>query len=69
MLTPAPPDFRSEWGTNQHRDTVASHIAHFDMLSYFAVAENEAIGRVRYNLQEKMLQPCGPPPEKEDEDA
>ena len=29
--------------------------------------QGEAVGRVRYQLLEKMLQPCGPPPEKEDE--
>ena len=28
--------------------------------------QGEAVGRVRYQLLEKMLQPCGPPPEKED---
>ena len=53
---------------NQHRDTLASHVGHYDMLSYFAVAENESIARTRYNLMEKMLQPCGAPPEKEEED-
>ena len=41
-----------EWGTNQHRDTCASHIGHYDMLSYFAVAQNDSIGRVRYQLLE-----------------
>lgn len=77
----------SEWATNQHRDTCASHIGHYDLLSYFAVAQvekllisygieflpfiahqNDSIGRVRYQLLEKMLQPCGPPPEKEAEE-
>ena len=37
---------------NQHRDTLASHIGHYDMLSYFAVAQNESIGRMRYNMLE-----------------
>ncbi|RLN90390.1 hypothetical protein BBJ28_00015383 [Nothophytophthora sp. Chile5] len=58
---------RSEWAVNQHRDTLASHLGHSDMLAFFAVAENEAIGRVRYNMLEKMLQPCGPPPQKEED--
>mmetsp|Transcript_2254 Transcript_2254/g.3546 ORF Transcript_2254/g.3546 Transcript_2254/m.3546 type:complete len:92 (+) Transcript_2254:112-387(+) len=58
-----------EWASNQHRDTLASHIGHSDMLSYIAVAQNDSIGRVRYQLLEKMLQPCGPPPVKEDDDA
>ena len=55
-----------EWASNQHRDSIASHLGHHDMLQYFAVAQGDSIGRVRYTLLEKMLQPCGPPPEKED---
>ena len=57
-----------EWVSNQQRDTIASNIGHYDLMSYFAVAENESIGRTRYNLMEKMLAPCGPPPERDDED-
>ncbi|CAM9585322.1 unnamed protein product, partial [Phaeothamnion confervicola] len=57
-----------EWVTNHHRDSVASHVGHSDLLAFFAVAENASIGRVRYNLLEKMLQPCGPPPPKEDDE-
>ena len=57
-----------EWATNHHRDSIASHTGHADLLSYFAVAENESIGRMRYKLYEKMLQPCGPPPVKDDDD-
>ncbi|DAZ97140.1 TPA: hypothetical protein N0F65_004754, partial [Lagenidium giganteum] len=56
-----------EWAVNQNRDTLASHVGHFDMMAYFAVAENEAIGRVRSNMLEKMLQPCGQPPQKEED--
>jgi splicing factor 3B subunit 5 len=41
-----------EWASNQHRDTIASHIGHHDMLSFFAVAQNDAVGRVRYQLLE-----------------
>ena len=52
--------FHSEWITNQHRDTYASHVAHYDQLSYYAVAQNESIGRVRLQFLEKMIQPCGP---------
>lgn len=57
----------SEWAVNQHRDTLASHLGHYELLSYFALAENESVGRVKFNMLEKMLQPCGPPPQKEDE--
>jgi hypothetical protein len=50
----------SEWVTNQHRDTYASHVAHYDQLAYYAVAQNESIGRVRLQFLDKMIQPCGP---------
>ncbi|EWM28223.1 hypothetical protein NSK_001628 [Nannochloropsis salina CCMP1776] len=60
---------KHEWLTNQHRDTYATHLGHHDQLAYIAVAQNDAVGRVRYQLLEKMLQPCGPPPAaKDDED-
>ena len=57
-----------EWLTNQHRDTYASHIAHYDQLSYMAVAQNQAIGRTRLEFLEKMVRPCGPPPPTKDID-
>lgn len=44
-----------EWAANQHRDSVASHLGHFDLLSYFALAQNDSIGRVRYQLLEVRL--------------
>jgi splicing factor 3B subunit 5 len=53
-----------EWIVNQHRDSLASYQAHFDMLNLFAIAENESKARVRFTLMEKMLQPCGPPTAK-----
>ena len=37
-----------EWATNQHRDTYASYMGHFDMMNYFAIAENESKARIRY---------------------
>mmetsp|Transcript_17933 Transcript_17933/g.53357 ORF Transcript_17933/g.53357 Transcript_17933/m.53357 type:complete len:83 (-) Transcript_17933:69-317(-) len=52
-----------EWASNIHRDSLASHLGHHDMLTYLAVAQGDSIGRTRYTLLEKMLQPCGPPPE------
>lgn len=56
-----------EWLTNQHRDSLGSYLGHYDLLSYYAVAENETKARIRYNIMERMLQPSGPPPEKVDE--
>jgi splicing factor 3B subunit 5 len=44
-----------EWASNQHRDTIASHIGHHDMLSFFAIAQNDSIGRVRYQLLEVRI--------------
>ena len=45
-------NFYSEWITNQHRDTYASHVGHYDQLSYYAVAQNESIARVRLQFLE-----------------
>ena len=56
-----------EWCTNQHRDSYSSYMGHFDMLNYFALAENEAKARVKFNLMERMVQPCGPPPERHED--
>lgn len=52
-----------EWQVNQHRDSCASYLGHNDLLNYIAIAENETKARVRFNLMNKLLQPCGPPPE------
>jgi len=55
-----------EWGVSMHRDTLASHLAHADLMTYFAIAENESIGRVRVSLLQKMVRPCGPIPATEE---
>jgi len=39
-------------------------MGHFDLLNYFSIAENETKARVRFSCMERMLQPCGPPPER-----
>ena len=39
-------------------------LGHHDLLSYIAIAENESKARVRFNLLDKMFQPCGPPPDR-----
>ncbi len=59
---------RFEWAVNIHRDSYASYIGHHPMVCYFAVAENESIGRIKYNFMQKMLLPCGLPPEKQEQD-
>jgi hypothetical protein len=48
----------------QHRDTNASIIGHPDHLSMISVCENLTRGRAKYELLKRMIQPCGPPPEK-----
>lgn len=53
---------KSEWLTEQHRDTLSSHIGHHDQLAYMAVATNQSMGRLRLEFLTKMVQPCGPPP-------
>jgi splicing factor 3B subunit 5 len=53
---------KHEFMVNQHRDTYASHVGHYDQLSYMAVATNESIGRMKLDFLTKMIQPCGPPP-------
>ena len=54
-----------EWAVNQHRDTIATHIGHHDQLLYFATAQNESVQRVKYQMLEKFIMPCGPPPPEE----
>ena len=39
-------------------------LGHHDLLSHISIAENETKARVRFNLMDKMFQPCGPPPER-----
>jgi len=64
-----PDTSKFEWLVNHHRDSLASHIGHYDMLSYFAVASNESIGRTKMELIEKMMSPVGPPPAQTQEDG
>ncbi|XP_031558610.1 splicing factor 3B subunit 5-like [Actinia tenebrosa] len=56
-----------EWLVNQQRDSMASYIGHSNLLDFFALVENESKARVRFNLLEKMLQPCGTPPQRPEE--
>ncbi|KAG9153288.1 hypothetical protein Leryth_024078 [Lithospermum erythrorhizon] len=43
---------KREWAVNIARDSYASYVGHYPMMAYFAVAENESIGRERYNLMQ-----------------
>ena len=37
---------------NQHRDSAASYIGHYNLLDYFALVENETRARTKFNLLE-----------------
>ena len=37
---------------NQHRDSAASYIGHYNLLDYFALVENETRSRTKFNLLE-----------------
>ena len=49
----------SEWLVNQHRDSFASFIGHHDMVSYFALVENESKARIKFNLMQVKCLLCG----------
>lgn len=40
---------RSEWAVNQHRDSHALYIGFDSLASFFSIAENEAVGRVKFS--------------------
>ena len=56
-----------EWAVNQHRDSAASYLGHSSLLMYFGLAENNSLGRQRFNILQNMAQPCGPPPPVSDD--
>ncbi|KAJ1800990.1 Splicing factor 3B subunit 5 [Coemansia sp. RSA 2399] len=51
-----------EWLTNQHRDTLAHYVADNSLAMYISIAEGEAVARTKFNMLQRMYQPCGPPP-------
>ena len=55
---------KHEWITEMARNTLAPHVAHRSRLMYFSIAENESVERMRFEFLNKMIQPCGPPPDK-----
>ena len=46
------------------RDSLASYIGHYNVALYMATAEGDCMARMKLEWLERMLQPCGPPPEK-----
>lgn len=57
----------SDWLQHQHRDSLASYYGHVHMAQAFAVAQNQSLGRVKYELLQRMPQPIGPAPTADDE--
>ena len=53
---------RFEWAVNIHRDSYASYYGHHTMLQYFAIAENESIGHVKYNMMQVSAATFPTPP-------
>lgn len=64
-----PDTYAHDFLVNQHRDTLCTYLGRQDMLSYFAVAEGESKARLKFNFLKKLIQPCGPPPEKNEEET
>jgi splicing factor 3B subunit 5 len=54
-----------EFATNIQRDSLASHIGHHSRLVYMASVQNEPVAKMRMQMLERMVQPCGPPPERQ----
>ena len=51
-----------EWAVNQHRDSLALYVGFDSLTQYIAVAENEAVGRVKFNcLQVRAARAGGRP--------
>ena len=63
-----PDQQRHDWVVQHHRDSISTAVGHADMLDFFAAGENEAPGRIRFSMLERLLQPCGPPPKLEAEE-
>ena len=52
------------YGAPHDAGAYASYYGHHTMLQYFAIAENESIGRVKYNMMQVSANPRPPrPPE------
>jgi len=46
----------SDWLTHQHRDTLASIVGHPTLTSFLAIADGEAIGRVKFEMTEVRIE-------------
>eukprot|EP00967_Tisochrysis_lutea_P057723 scaffold73242_cov40-Tisochrysis_lutea.AAC.1 len=48
----------SEWAVNQHRDSHALYVGFDSLSSFFSIAENEAIGRVKFSSLQVCIAGC-----------
>ncbi|KAK8099355.1 uncharacterized protein PG998_012596 [Apiospora kogelbergensis] len=63
------PDTTSwEWKTNYARDTYSSIVNRPVLLAHLSLNLNEPAAKLRSRLLRKMIQPCGPPPPREDQE-
>ncbi|CAK7200830.1 hypothetical protein SEUCBS139899_003529 [Sporothrix eucalyptigena] len=63
------PDTTSwEWKSNIMRDTYSSLAGHPPMLAYLSLAQGEPASKTRFKLLKNMVQPCGPPPARDEDD-
>ncbi|KAJ1822474.1 Splicing factor 3B subunit 5, partial [Coemansia sp. RSA 2671] len=53
---------KHQWLTNQHRDTLAHYVSDDSLATYISIAEGESAARTKFNMLQRMRQPCGPPP-------
>ncbi|WFD35990.1 hypothetical protein MCUN1_002861 [Malassezia cuniculi] len=58
---------RYEWATHQQRDTAALIMASNPLMSLVAISDGECKARSKFEMVERMLQPCGPPPPRNDD--
>lgn len=61
--TGTPDTTKHEWRENQCRDTLSTIVMLPGLLTHQAMALGEPEALVRMSLLEKMVEPCGPPPE------
>merc|ERR1712193_175828 len=48
-----------DWLLQIHRDSLVSYIGHHTLASYFALAQNDSIGRAKFRFMQNMIVPCG----------
>jgi splicing factor 3B subunit 5 len=55
-----------EWTCNIARDSISSFIGHPPLLQYMAIGQGQPKEKIRMKYIDRMIQPCGKPPEVEE---